>query len=311
MIRSFVLAALIAAAPIDAAASALRSSANAANQYEVGIQRSFPLTFGEGEFTAEVWVRPDNSFPVGACGAGGNNVQNWCTENNTRYSFDCWWCNGNFLIDGIGAPIGSYALQFYGGGRIRWLIGDSASSQSITGGLWGIGPGNSQNPVLLDGQWHHVATVRRFVGNTQSQLELWVDGVLIDTQTSSARSNFATVYADAALSTDPYVGWFYLAEKQAINVQNFVFEDYKGLLDEVRLFNRAKTTNELSTQWQNPVTTSSNGLVGWFDFSDVLTNAATQSCDRLSGTRCMSLRRTNVVNESPFGSNAIFANGFE
>jgi Concanavalin A-like lectin/glucanases superfamily len=293
---------------LDANANSLRSIDNAPNQYEVGVLKDFPANFAAGEFTYEMWVKPITSFNgasygVGTCGAGGNSRLNWCSENVARYSDPCWWCNGNFLVDGVAGGAGTFALQFYGGGRIRWLHSDTDTSTAANG-FWGIGPGNANNPTIVDNQWHHIATVRRFVNTNQSQLELWVDGVLIDTQTTNARTNFAQLYSEASFSSYPYVGWFFLAEKQAVNIADFALEDHKGLIDELRFWNRAKTANELTNNWRNPVNGTESGLSGWYDFSDVAYNASgttssTQSCNRIArpagapvtaGPECMELR---------------------
>ncbi|MGL5005418.1 MAG: LamG-like jellyroll fold domain-containing protein, partial [Casimicrobium sp.] len=238
-------------------ANSLRSIDNPANQYERGILTNFPTGFGNGEFTFEIWVKLDNraQYPVGACAAGGNTQLNWCSENNARYSFNCWWCNGNFLLDGVnfdGVGNGTFALQFYDGGRLRWLFADKGAMPALDG-FWSIGNApNANNPSLLDGQWHSIAVVRRFVATSASDLELWIDGVLIDTVRSNVRTNVGTYYAgyeDGYQQGNRYSGWFFMAEKQAVNIADFLLEDYKGLLDEVRFWNRAKTTAELSTQW--------------------------------------------------------------
>lgn len=280
-------------------AGSLRSTDNGANQYEHARLLAIPTGFGQAEFTLELWIRPDNrsAYPAGPCGAGGSVRYNWCTENVPRYSVNCWWCNGNFLLDGVdfaNPPDGGHiALQFYDGGRLRWLLGDGNTAATLDG-FWSIGNGpNANNPRLLDGRWHHVALVRRFVGASSSALELWIDGVLVDTETSNRRTNLWAIWSQYATPGDQYTGWFWMAEKQAALGTVGQLEDYKGLMDEVRFWNRAKSASELSTQWRNAVTGSEAGLSGWFDFSSAAGNSV---CDRLSGTRCMTLFNTNPAN---------------
>jgi hypothetical protein len=285
-------------------ANSLRSIDNPANQYERAILTSFPTGFGSGEFTFEIWVKLDNraAYETGLCGAGGNPRLNWCSENAQRYAYNCWWCNGNFLIDGVnfdGVTKGTFALQMYDGGRVRWLIGDDNPNAPRFDDFWSVGNSpTATNPSLLDGQWHSIAVVRRFVATSASDLELWIDGVLIDTVRSNARANLATYwegYADGFLQGNLYSGWFFLAEKQAVNVANFVLEDYKGLIDEVRFWNRAKTASELSTQWRDSVSVGATGLSGYYDFSDA---TLTQTCDRVAPTKCMRLTNPNTSNTS-------------
>lgn len=72
--------------------------------------------------------------------------------------------HGNFLLDGHNNgdfSAGTFSLQHYGGGRIRWALGDGANPGP--GGIWAVQafPAN-ETPSLLDGQAHLVAAVRRF-----------------------------------------------------------------------------------------------------------------------------------------------------
>jgi hypothetical protein len=73
---------------------------------------------------------------------------------------------------------------------------------------------------------------------------------------------------------------------------NYVFtqyEDYKGLLDEVRFWDRAKTADELSTTWNLAVTGTEPGLVGWFPFEE---GRGSIVRDRLDPERTIELHRT-------------------
>jgi hypothetical protein len=285
-------------------ANSLRSIDNGPNQYERAILTSFPIGFGAGEFTFEIAVKLDNraQYPIGLCGTGGNVRLNWCSENHPRYGFNCWWCNGNFLIDGVnfaGIQNASFSLQMYDGGRVRWLIGDGDPAAPRFDEFWSVGNApNANNPRLLDGNWHLISVVRRFAGASGADLEMWIDGVLIDSVRSGVRTNLATTwegYADGFAQGGIYGGWFFFAEKQAVNVPDFAFEDYKGQIDEVRFWNRAKTASELSSQWRNPVAVGAAGLSGYYDFSNA---TATQVCDRVTTTNCMRLANPNPANTS-------------
>jgi hypothetical protein len=118
----FVIAAMATWVSVtQSSANSLRSIDIPANQYERGILTSFPTGFGSAEFTFEIWVKLDNrtGYPTGLRGAYGNPRLNWCSENASRYVYNCWWRNGNFLIDGVnvdGVTKGTFALQMYDGG---------------------------------------------------------------------------------------------------------------------------------------------------------------------------------------------------
>jgi chitodextrinase len=259
------------------------------NNYDYGQQLTLPSEFGSGEFTLELWIRPNNSFPIGSTAGGNGQLQNWSNSDLAPYSSSDWWFAGNFLLDGhnnASFANGTFSLQFYGGGRVRWLFGDGASN-SAAGSVWSVGafPASSA-PSLLDGQWHHLALVRRFVGSTQSRLELWIDGSLIDTETSSARTNMRQWWNNWSGFPSAQRGWFWGVEKQAAIGALSQYEDYKGLVDELRFWSRAKTSSELQSNFANPVSGTEPGLVGRFAFSE---GSGNQACDSLSASTCISL----------------------
>ena len=291
-----VSAALLCAPALDAGSLDWRQSSP--GNFDYGRQLTLPAGFGTGEFTLEVWIRPNNNFPTGST-AGGGQLTNWSTEDFSPYSSGGWWFNGNFLLDGhnnAGSNFqnGTFSVQLYGGGRVRWLFGDGASG-GLAGDLWAVQASQTSSaPSMLDGAWHHLALVRRFSGGSQSTLELWIDGALIDTETSSARTNMATSYWNNWTGfPSGQQGWFWGVEKQA--ALGSTWEDYKGLIDELRFWSRAKTTTELGTTWRSAVTGSETGLVGWYDFSD---GSGTSTCSAIVTSQCMTLINTaaNVWN---------------
>jgi len=64
------------------------------------------------------------------------------------------------------------------------------------------------------------------------------------------------------------------------------YEDYKGLADELRLWSRARTTDELTNHYDAPLGASPTGLVARFTFSE---GGGVQSCDALDPGRCIEL----------------------
>jgi len=282
------LCAAFAAASALAAPGSVELFANSANDYDYIRQNTIPGGFGDGEFTMELWIRPNDSFPVGPVSGGANQRNNWSNVDNQPYSSGSWWYSGNFLLDGHNNNTfrnGTFSLQFYGGGRVRWLFGDGANAGP--GGHWSVGAFPATNaPSLLDGQWHQVTLVRRWSGASAAALELWIDGTLIDSETSTARTDMRQWWNNWAGFPGSQSGWFWGAEKQAAIGLLGQYEDYKGLVDEVRFWSRAKSAAEISTGYMNPVTGTEPGLVGNYTFGEA---AGTNICDSLTPAVCMQL----------------------
>lgn len=282
---------------------------NSPDDYDYGLDLDLPASFGTGEFTLELWIRPDDSFPVGSTANGAGQLANWSDADEEPYSTCCWWFEGNFLLDGhnnANFANGTFSLQFYGAGRLRWLFGDGDSLEP--GGVWSVGAFPATGtPSLLDGEWHRIDLVRRFTGTDDALLELWIDGLLIDTETSTARTNMRTWWDSWTDFPSGQEGWFWGAEKQAAIGDLSQYEDYKGPIDSVRFFDRALTTEELSNgDCQTP-----SGLVSDFTIEE---GAGSSTCDGLEPSRCIDL-----INMKPGfwsedgrpGCGAIFTDGFE
>jgi Concanavalin A-like lectin/glucanases superfamily len=281
--------AITAGLPAPTLASSIAFFVNSAGDHDYGWQTIIPAGFGSGEFTFELWIKPDHTFPVGPT-SGPGQLTNWSNSDNQPYSSDSWWYEGNFLLDGHnngGFHRGTFSLQFYGGGRIRWLFGDGVVAGP--GGPWAVqaSPATA-TPSLLDGAWHQVTLVRRFSGSTSAILELWIDGRLIDSTTSSARTDMRTYWNSWNGFPAGQEGWFWGAEKQAaIGILN-QYEDYKGLLDEMRFWSRAKSAAEITADYARAVTGNEPGLVGHYPFSE---GTGTTTCNRLNGQQCVPLFR--------------------
>lgn len=260
---------------------------------DYGRLRELPEAFGNGDFTLELWVRPNDRFPVGPVDAGEDQLTNWAEDDNAPYTSDDWWRRGNFLLDGNnnddGAAFGTFSLQFYAGGRVRWLFGDGSDSIP-TGDVWAVGANSSDSPSLLDGQWHQLTLVRRSFGSG-SILELWIDGDLIDSEFSNAQTDMEEEYWEDWDGFDrDGEGWFFGAEKRAASGELDQHEDYKGFIDELRFWSRAKSWFQISAGYDDAVTGSESGLVGWFDFSE---GRRDEACDVLDSSRCIKLKNTD------------------
>lgn len=282
------LAASGAMRPPASSAASLGFFVNAANDYDFGRQLTLPAGFGDGEFTFELWIKPDETFPIGPTQGGGSDiVNNWTDADNTPLSAGNWWFEGNFLLDGFNNSAfqnGTFALQFYGSGRVRWLFGDGVSPGFGDVHSVQASPA-STGPNLLDGSWHQLTLIRRWSGSTDAVLELWIDGALIDSVTVAQRTDMRVWWDVWSGFPGTQEGWFWGAEKQAAVGILSQYEDYKGLIDEMRFWSRAKSAAEVASSWFQPVAGSEPGLVGWFEFE----GSGSSACDSLSPAQCITL----------------------
>lgn len=289
--RVLAMALLAMLANAAANAQSIEFFQNGADQFDHLRQTTLPAGFGAGEFTLELWIRPNNSFPVGS--TSGNGVYtNWSSADGRPYDGYGWWFNGNFLLDGHNNAAferGTFSLQFHGGGRVRWMFSDGSAP---SGGVYAVQayPANA-TPSLLDGSWHQITLVRRWSGSSASTLEMWIDGVLIDDETVPRRTNMRQFWDTWSGYPSAERGWFWGAEKQSAVYTGYPFEDYKGLLDEVRFWTRAKTAAEIQAGYASPVSGSESGLAGRYAFEE---RAGTSTCNALAASQCMTLVRSRT-----------------
>jgi hypothetical protein len=234
-----------------------------------------------GEFTFEIWVKPDRSFPIGPVWRGTKaQMVNWAEYDNKPYASDSWWLVGNWLVDGFSRPHGfdagdsregSFGLQFYGGGRIRWMFAD-ADLGMPTGKVWAVEvyPA-AQTPSLLDDRWHSIACVRRWREPEGAALELWVDGKMIAHEDIPNRIDMRRFWDALPHPNNPKElrGWAIGSEVMTAWDYYFnQYEDYKGLVDEIRFWSRARSASELSNDWRRSVDDRAPGLVAHFAFDE-------------------------------------------
>lgn len=223
---------------------------SATNDHDTGIMTTMPAGFGDGEFTFEIVIEADESASTGdisGTNPGAARRDNWATNTAEPYDDSEWWFWGNFLLDGHNNnnfSNGTFSLQIYNSGYVRWTFGDGSAAAARSGGLHGIQ--NSSGTNILDGNRHVIACVRAWDGGTGSILSLYVDGVLQDSETSTARTDMAATYWDSWTGyPSGQDGWYFAAEKQSVVTADFDFGDYKGNVRSVAFFNGAKTVGEL------------------------------------------------------------------
>lgn len=261
-----VIAAVLALAslwPASASAASLRLLQNEPRQHDFADLARLPHGFGRAEFTVQLWIKPDPSFPVGPVWrASKRQLSNWSDADPEPYSSAGWWMSGNWLIDGMSRPqgyaaganrVGSFGLQFYGGGRLRWLFGDGEAGMP-EGGVRAVQAWPADTAAgLLDGRWHRVAAVRRWRAEGGATLELWIDGRRVAATPTPLRTDMWSYWRELAHPDDPEPlgGWAIGSEVMTAWDYEFnQYEDYKGLVDEISLWNRALSERELADPWR-------------------------------------------------------------
>lgn len=103
---SVVLLLIFALAPASHAAS-LRLLENAPQDHDFADLSALLAESGAGEFTFELWIKPDANFPVDPVWrASKRQLRNWSDADPESYSHPTWWLTGNWLLDGMTRPRG-------------------------------------------------------------------------------------------------------------------------------------------------------------------------------------------------------------
>lgn len=299
---TIMLAGLAASlAPVPAWGQSLYFGVNQPAQYDFADLSRLPPDFGVGEFAFELWVKPDRRFPVGDTDRGTRDqMTHWSAYDLRPYADHEWWYPGNWLLDGHSRPrgfgpgdsrAGTFSLQFYGGGRLRWMFADSDTGMP-PGMVHNVqAPDTRQTPSLLDGRWHHIVAVRRWRQPSGATLELWIDGRRVGATDIPQRVNMRRYWDAVPHPDDPpnLGGWAFGAE--VMTAWNFYFnqyEDYKGWMDELRLWSRALTPVEIEQAARGVREGRPRGLVGRFSFSE---GRGAATCDAYDPRYCMTLHR--------------------
>lgn len=276
-----IAALAMAAGATLANASSLRLVENKPTEYDFVDIARLPPAFGRGEFAFELWIKPDASYPVGPVWrAGYNQLVNWSDADPKPYSSDGWWLAGNWLLDGHTRPSGfkpgdtregTFSLQFYGGGRLRFML--AASAEDMPAGMvhavqaWPA----AATPSLLDGRWHHVVALRRWREPSGATLELWVDGARVAATDIPRRTDMRRFWDKLSHPDDPAElgGWSLGAEVMTAWSYAFTqYEDYKGLVGGMRLWNRAPAASEIDEWAKSVPLRNSKGLLADFPFDE-------------------------------------------
>jgi hypothetical protein len=276
---SLLLFALIAAT--EARSASLRFVANRPENYDFVDIRRLPAAFGSGEFTFEISVKPDNTFGVGPVRrATIDQLDNWAADDPQPYSDGGWWWAGNWLLDGFTRPHGismrdtregSFGLQLYGGGRVRWTFADGDEASPV-GKVWAVQAWPAtQAPSLLDGKWHHIVCVRRWRAPAGARLELWIDGTQVATTDIPERVDMRRYWDKLPHPQNPRAVGGWSIGSEVMTAWNYFFtqyEDYKGLVDDMKFWSRALDAKELAANAHAVEGGNARGLLAHFDFEE-------------------------------------------
>jgi len=219
---------------------------------------SAPLLNVGNDFTVELWLRAHYADNTGTV-APGQNGDGWIT--------------GNIIID----------RDVYGGGdygdfgvALGRSSGRSVLAFGVHNGSWGQTVVGTNH--VGDGVWHHVAVTRQ---QSNGLMRIMVDGK-IDAQGTGPTGNvsYRVGRSTSWPNTDPYlvVG----AEKHDAGSE---YPSLKGSVDELRVWSRVLSTNELLSLASRIVPPSAaTGLAAWFRLEEGTNQVVRDSASGYTGT---------------------------
>ncbi len=213
---------------------------------------SHPTDVGAGSFTLELWLR--GRLTDNATANAGGDVE----------LFDYSWIEGNILLD-----------------RDVWCGTANAFGMSLAGGLvrFGVDTGDfgfasttiEGGTMVLDDAWHHIALVRDIANGN---LAIYVDGQ--EDFAGAQDINVADLsYPDDGIPVTgncdtgqltPY-GWYLVvaAEKHDAGA---AYPSFAGYVDELRIWNRARTAAEIAADRHRVLPAGTPNLVGYYRFEE-------------------------------------------
>jgi hypothetical protein len=178
-------------------------------------------------------------------------IEFWMKTSSASSSGTEWW-QGEALVDasvtGVNNDFGVSLLN----NKAAFGIGNPDQTiQSVTS--------------VNDGSWHHIAAVR----NASTSIQLYVDGIL---EASSVPSNTASLDAAAMIT---------VALKQDLDYTRTNVQ-----MDELRIWNLARSSSNIHDFKNTVVQTSTLGLVGYYSFDEAI---STKTSDQSSSANDMTL----------------------
>lgn len=180
---------------------------------------------------------------------------------------------------------GSEAILVKNDGDTNWESGEKAFY--IAGGKVNfVGYSNSYikgTTAVNNGEWHHVAVVWDYSSGTSGTGKIYVDGV-DDTLSSTYYANINDNTGNTLKIGRPNYG-------EARN-------HFSGQIDEVRVWNEARSATEISENYNQPLTATETGLVGYWNFNEGSVNGTTITDLTINGKNGTLINGASIVNGS-------------
>jgi len=173
-----------------------------------------------------------------------------------------------------GGVVGNYRLYIHSNG-IPYFSRE-ASPWSVAG-----------VSALPENEWHHIAGV--FDGST---MKLYIDGVLVNSvaATGSVVSNVSIVKV-------------FLGAANQSSISNF----FKGSLDEIRIWNVARTATQIQNSYLTELAGNETGLAAYYNFNQGIANGTNTSITTLTdrGSNIITGTLTNIARTTGVTSNFV------
>ena len=148
--------------------------------------------------------------------------------------------NGLIAKGGASFPWAGYQIAVYQ----NVLVGEIGNGSTFVGTPEGL----QGTTNLNDGNWHHVAMV---VSRSSSNAKLYVDGNL------EASVNSSVIANNISNTSDLYIG-----------VERGLSNFFNGKMDEIRIWNTARTQAEIQANKYISINPSSSGLVSYYNCNE-------------------------------------------
>jgi len=172
-----------------------------------------------------------------------------------------------------------FNLQTDPSGQLVFFMGTSNTDGSDVYGLV-LNKATCGNDILLvDKTWHHVAvTVNTPVGflNPDS-VRMYLDGALVCAWGAPAEGNTTSKRQSQCAFDDEFNGFRNFLTDESIVVSGYLTEDtepdaqeWNGLIDEIRIWNHARTQADLQQWMYKPLSGSEDGLLAYYRLDNEL-----------------------------------------
>jgi len=165
----------------------------------------------------------------------------------------------------------SYTLWISAGGSVHFASAPEDSSQIFV---------DSPAGSIRLNRWHHIAGV---IDCATRKMILYLDGRMVARTTYGTRiRRYGGRIHQSRLPLR--IGW--------CHENDFSYGYFNGMIDEVRIWNRTRTQDEIRQKMRHPLKGNENGLVGYWTFDD--TTAKDHSPSKNHGTLKRGIERKNI-----------------